>query len=128
MMEFVRVHLAFFRSCRVVTTGSTGSALEKKLGLRITLKVSSGPLGGDQEIGALISQRQLGAVFFFRDPLSSHPHESDIQALARLCDVHNLMASTNPASGDTLVFALQNSAAAKQLLRPKLDAEPMDSD
>merc|ERR1719479_818930 len=129
MMNFVKKHLAFFSGCRIVTTGSTGAALEKKLGLKITLKVSSGPLGGDQEIGALISQRQLGAVFFFRDPLSSHPHESDIQALARLCDVHNVMASTNPASGDTLVFALQNSKEARTILKTATKDEPVrDSD
>lgn len=129
MMNFVKKHLAFFSGCRIVTTGSTGAALEKKLGLKITLKVSSGPLGGDQEIGALISQRQLGAVFFFRDPLSSHPHESDIQALARLCDVHNVMASTNPASGDTLVFALQNSKEARTILKTAAKDEPVrDSD
>lgn len=127
MMSFVKKHLAFFSGCRIVTTGSTGAALEKKLGLKITLKVSSGPLGGDQEIGALISQHQLGAVFFFRDPLSSHPHESDIQALARLCDVHNVMASTNPASGDTLVFALQNCQEAKGILKCPRNDQPRES-
>jgi methylglyoxal synthase len=52
-------------------------------------QVSSGPLGGDQEIGGRISNGEVGVVFFFRDPLSAHPHEADIHALCRLCDVHD---------------------------------------
>ena len=52
---------------------------------------------------------KVGGVFFFRDPLSSHPHESDIQALTRLCDVHDVLAATNPRTGDALVHALETN-------------------
>ena len=75
MMAFVAKHHDFFKTVRIVTTGSTGSALQKKLGLSIALKVSSGPLGGDQEIGAMVTRDEVSAAFFFVDPLTSHPHE-----------------------------------------------------
>lgn len=94
----------------MITTGSTGSTLEQKFGLQVEIKVSSGPLGGDQEIGGYIAQKKVGAVIFFKDPLSAHAHDSDIGALGRLCDVHNLLVATNPASSHALVhFIKMNS-------------------
>ena len=75
MMNFVAKHRDFFKTVQITTTGSTGAALEKKLGLKIARKVASGPLGGDQEIGAMITTDDCGAAFFFIDPLSAHPHE-----------------------------------------------------
>ena len=70
MMNFVAKHRDFFKTVQITTTGSTGAALEKKLGLKIARKVASGPLGGDQEIGAVITTDDYGAAFFFIDPLS----------------------------------------------------------
>lgn len=128
MFKFVEEHMDFFSRCKIATTESTGRSLEKEpLGLKVAKKVSSGPLGGDQEIGALISQRELGAVFFFRDPLSSHPHESDIQALVRLCDVHNILATTNPRSGTALVYALQNNPEFQEFMKYSKDQDYEDS-
>ena len=109
MMAFVAKHRDFFKTVRIVTTGSTGSALQKKLGLSIALKVSSGPLGGDQEIGAMVTRDEVSAAFFFVDPLSSHPHEADIRALTRICDVHNCAVATNPSTGEALVHAFLHS-------------------
>jgi len=117
MMAFVAIHVEFFRACNIVTTNSTGKSLEGKLGITVGLKVASGPLGGDQEIGALISKGKVGGVFFFRDPLSSHPHESDIQALTRLCDVHDVLAATNPRTGDALVHALETNPSHIENMR-----------
>lgn len=110
MMAFVAAHIDFFQASRIVTTGSTGRALESGLGVNVDTKVSSGPLGGDQEIGGMIAQGTVGAVFFFRDPLSAHPHEADISALGRLCDVHDVLVATNPISGEAAVHALSTSA------------------
>ena len=62
----VEANLAFFRHVRIVTTGSTGASLEQKLGLEVRRKVASGPLGGDQEIGALVAQNRVSGVFFSR--------------------------------------------------------------
>ena len=116
MMLFVASHLEFFRQRQIITTSSTGKALEEKLGLEVACKVSSGPLGGDQEIGALISQGHVAAVFFFRDPLSAHPHESDIQALVRICDVHNIMTASNTVTGSAVIHALQESIEHREHL------------
>ena len=109
MLRFVTKHVAFFKQVNIITTGSTGSTLEKELNLKIAVKVASGPLGGDQEIGAKITQDEVAGAFFFVDPLSAHPHEADIQALTRICLVHDCALATNPISGEALVHAFQTS-------------------
>lgn len=76
-----------------------------QLGLKIARKVASGPLGGDQEIGGMITTDEVAAAFFFIDPLSAHPHEADIRALTRICEVHNCATATNPITGEALVHA-----------------------
>lgn len=106
MASFVGQNLEFFKHCRIITTGSTGKILEDSLGLCVYQKVSSGPLGGDQEIGALVTRGHVSAIFFFKDPLSAHQHAADIEALTRICDVHNVAYATNSASGKSLVTAM----------------------
>ena len=113
MMAFVAKHRDFFKTVQIVTTGSTGASLEKKLGLKIARKVASGPLGGDQEIGGMISLGELDGVLFFRDPLSAHPHDDDIKALMRICDVHCIPTANNPASGKAVLFYLASLAAER---------------
>jgi methylglyoxal synthase len=81
-------------------------------------KVTSGPLGGDQEIGALVAQDKVAAVFFFRDPLSAHPHDSDINALCRLCDVHNTLVATNRTTGNAMLYSLRHLQCHTALLVP----------
>ena len=68
--------------------------------------MASGPLGGDQEIGALVTQGKVSGIFFFKDPLSAHQHAADIEALTRICDVHNVPYATNAASGQALLVAM----------------------
>jgi len=127
MLNFVKEHLDFFRKVQIITTGSTGRALEQNLGLIINTKVSSGPLGGDQEVGASISNGQIGAVFFFRDPLSAHPHEPDIDALYRICDVHNCPVASNPASAKALVYSLESGGPNHGMLFKKREYFKSDS-
>ena len=103
LVDFVENHIEYFESVPLVATVNTGEALYKKLGISLTKKVASGPLGGDQTIGSLIAPGQLGAVFFFRDPLFSHPHQADIDALTRLCDVYQVPIATNPSTAEALV-------------------------
>jgi methylglyoxal synthase len=76
-------------------------------GLQIT-RFQSGPLGGDQEIGAMVAKNQMDAVFFFRDPLTSQPHEPDVTALVRLCDVYSIPLATNMGSAELLIRGLEN--------------------
>ena len=75
----------------------------QKTGLVLSKKVASGPLGGDQAVGTLISTRNIIGVIFFRDPLSSHSHHADIEALGRLCDVYQVPFATNPQSGEAIL-------------------------
>ena len=99
MAAFVEKHIEFFKLTRIITTGSTGMTLEQKLGLTVYHKVAFGPLGGDQEIGALVTQGKVCGIFFFKDPLSAHQHATDIEALTRVCDVHNVPYATNASAG-----------------------------
>ena len=66
----------------------------------------SGPLGGDQQIGAMVAQNEMDLIIFLRDPLMAQPHEPDIIALLRLCDVQGIPVATNIATGELLVKAL----------------------
>lgn len=108
MMRFVKSNIDFFKRVKIVTTGTTGRALGP-LGITVDRLVSSGPLGGDQEIGGMVSTGEVAAVFFFIDPLSSHPHEADIVALNRICCVHDTMFANNPSTAQALVYALEYS-------------------
>ena len=115
MKYFVLENLPFFKNYNIVTTNTTGSSLEP-FGLTVKTKVRSGPLGGDQEIGALIAQGQVGLVFFFKDPLSIQSHNSDIEAFCRLCDVHDVAIATNPITAAVLVAALsQNESLEREV-------------
>ena len=78
-------------------TGTTGALIIGETGLTIT-RLKSGPLGGDQQIGSMIADSQLDLVIFLRDPLTAQPHEPDVSALLRLCDVVNIPLATNVSS------------------------------
>lgn len=105
MVRFAKEHLGLLRRLRLVATATTGSLLEAELGLGIE-RVSSGPQGGDLEIGAKIVRGDVQAVVFFRDPLTAHPHEPDIQAVLKVCDVHGVPLATNRASAEILLRAV----------------------
>lgn len=103
MVHFMRDHLNGLHhdDVELVATGTTGKHVEEA-GLLVS-RVLSGPHGGDAQIGAMVAEGNIDAVFFFRDPLDKHPHEPDILMLMRLCDVHNIPLATNPATA-SLIF------------------------
>lgn len=92
----------------LVATGTTGKLISEATGLDVT-RMKSGPLGGDQQIGSMIANKELDLVVFLRDPLTAQPHEPDVSALLRLCDVTNTPLATNKASAEIMLNALRNN-------------------
>ena len=86
-------------------TGTTGTLIMGETGLAIN-RMKSGPVGGDQQIGSMIACSELDLVIFLRDPLTAQPHEPDVSALLRLCDVVNIPLATNLASAEIMLTAL----------------------
>lgn len=103
MVAFVMKNFDFFKQHTIVATGTTGAHIEHA-GLAVKLK-KSGPMGGDAQIAAELVIGEINMVLFFIDPLSSHPHEVDVQMLLRLCNVHNVPIATNYATASLLVKA-----------------------
>ena len=88
-------------------TGTTGTLIMGETGLTIH-RMKSGPLGGDQQIGAMLADGDLDLIIFLRDPLTAQPHEPDVSALLRLCDVQSIPLATNATSAVVMVEALKN--------------------
>jgi len=105
IIAFARRHSDALADCDLVCTGTTGKRIAAETGLDVERK-ESGPLGGDLQIGAEVASEDLDAVCFFRDPLTAQPHEPDISALLRICDVHDTPLATNEASAEHLLDGL----------------------
>ena len=86
-------------------TGTTGTLVMGETGLKIN-RMKSGPLGGDQQIGSMVAEGKLDLIVFLRDPLTSQPHEPDVSALLRLCDVQSIPLATNAKSAEIMLNAL----------------------
>lgn len=105
LLAFVERHREFFSKQALVATGSTGRLLSESLGLVIE-RVAHGPDGGDLIIGGRVAEGRIEAVLFLRDPLTAQPHEPDVSALMRVCDVHSVPLATNIATAEAVVQAL----------------------
>ncbi|AOZ91319.1 methylglyoxal synthase [Paenibacillus crassostreae] len=105
MVNFVIAYEHVFEGQELFSTGTTGSRIMENTDLKIH-RFMSGPLGGDQQIGALVAQNEMDLIVFLRDPLMAQPHEPDINALLRLCDVQGIPLATNIATAEILVKAL----------------------
>lgn len=103
MVDWVRAHAAALAGHRIVATGTTGGLIGEAVpGIRLTL-LRSGPLGGDQQVGAMIAEGALDILIFFTDPLSALPHDVDVKALTRLSTLYNVPMACNPATADFIV-------------------------
>lgn len=105
LLKFVQENEGKFKNHELYATGTTGRLIMDNTNLIINLK-KSGPHGGDQEIGSMVANGLIDMVFFFRDPLTAQPHEPDISALLRLCDVYQIPLATNINSANLFVNAL----------------------
>jgi methylglyoxal synthase len=102
MVKFVVRHEQILKMHDIYTTGTTGRRIEDVSGLKVN-KLLSGPLGGDQQIGSLVATDKIDLVIFLRDPLTAQPHEPDVQALLRICDVNGIPLATNITSAELLL-------------------------
>jgi len=118
MVHLVKEHREELAGLALVATSGTGKLIEGRTGLSVTL-MQSGPHGGDQQIGAMVASGEVKAVIFLRDPLMAQPHEPDITALLRICDVHNVPVATNRATAEAVLHLLfehpENPATRKGL-------------
>jgi methylglyoxal synthase len=102
MIELAADYADLLRQCLLVATGTTGKLLHDRVGLNVECK-RSGPVGGDLQIGAELVEGKIDCVIFLRDPMTPQPHEPDINALVRACDVHNIPCATNVESAKLLL-------------------------
>ena len=102
LIAFVKENEARFAQFELCGTGTTSTRIMAETGLTVQ-KFHSGPLGGDQEIGALLPSREVQGIIFFRDPLTAQGHEPDVNALLRLCDVYNVPLATNFGSAEAIL-------------------------
>ncbi|KJB87304.1 methylglyoxal synthase [Paenibacillus sp. E194] len=118
IVNFVIAYEKVFQGHKLYSTGTTGLRIMEQTSLDIH-RFQSGPLGGDQQIGALVAQNDMDFIIFLRDPLMAQPHEPDIIALLRLCDVQGIPVATNIATAEILVKALERGDFAWRELAHK---------
>lgn len=115
LLEWAKFNKHLLVQHELYATGTTGKLLEQELGVEIH-KLQSGPLGGDQQIGAKISEHELDLLIFFWDPLTQQPHDSDVKALLRIAVVWNIPVACNRASADFMISSPLMSSAYKRHL------------
>lgn len=106
IVQFAMAYRHILKDHKLYATGTTGSRIQEATGLNIQ-RFESGPLGGDQQIGALVAQNQIDMIIFLRDPLTAQPHEPDISALMRLSDVYGVPLATNMGTAELLIRGLE---------------------
>lgn len=111
MVNFAIAYEHVFLKHQLFATGTTGKRIMEQTNLRVH-RFMSGPLGGDQQIGAMVASNEMDLIIFLRDPLMAQPHEPDITALLRLCDVQGIPLATNVATAEVLVKALDRGDLA----------------
>lgn len=106
LIQFLTAYQTILSPHDLYATGTTGKRINDETALTVT-RFRSGPLGGDQQIGSMIAQDEMDMVIFFRDPLTAQPHEPDVTALIRLCDVYHIPLATNMGTAEVLLKGMQ---------------------
>ncbi|WP_017381855.1 methylglyoxal synthase [Paenisporosarcina sp. TG-14] len=118
LIQFVTAYLSILSEHDLCATGTTGKRIIDETGLPVFL-FQSGPLGGDQQIGAMVAKNEMDMIIFFRDPLTAQPHEPDVTALIRLCDVYQIPLATNMGTAEVLLKGLQEGFINWRLLEER---------
>lgn len=105
MVAFAQKHAAVLGRCDIVATGTTGGRIADACPGLSVRRMKSGPLGGDQQIGALIAERKIDVLIFFVDPLTPMPHDVDVKALTRLAIVYDIPMALNRATAETILLS-----------------------
>jgi len=113
MITLAAEYREFLAGCTLSATGTTGGRLINELGLEVECK-HSGPFGGDLQIGAQLVMGEIDCVIFLRDPMTPQPHEPDINALVRACDVHDTACATNMSTARLVLTQLMNANNKEQ--------------
>ena len=106
IIEIAKQYKDVLAGHELYATGTTGTLIMGETGLPIH-RMKSGPLGGDQQIGSMVAEGKLDLSIFLRDPLTSQPHEPDVSALLRLCDVQSIPLATNYKSAEIMLDAMR---------------------
>lgn len=106
LVEWAEGHAAALRTCKIFATGTTGGRLDAALPSLDITRLKSGPLGGDQQLGAMLAEGRIDALIFFVDPLAPHPHDVDVKALIRMATLANVPFACNQATADLVIGAL----------------------
>lgn len=118
MVQFVTAYRDILAQHELFATGTTGQRVIDATGLNVT-RFRSGPLGGDQQIGAMIANNDMDMVIFFRDPLTAQPHEPDVSALIRLSDVYQIPLATNMGTAEVLLKGLEKGFIDWRLIQER---------
>ena len=110
IIELAKKYKDVLAKHELYATGTTGTLIMGETGLTIH-RMKSGPLGGDQQIGAMLADGNIDFIVFLRDPLTAQPHEPDVSALLRLCDVQRIPLATNAGSATVMLNALSDKDA-----------------
>jgi methylglyoxal synthase len=109
LVRWATDHKAYLVKHKLCATGTTGRLLKSHVGLKVQC-FKSGPLGGDQQIGAKVAEQKVGLVIFFWDPMAPHPHDVDVKALLRISAVYDVPIACNRASANLMLQALTQKA------------------
>lgn len=127
MVAFVRRHQSVLGKYALVATGTTGERIQAGTGLTVE-RMASGPLGGDAQIAARVVTGDMAAVIFLLDPLYAQPHEPDIRALLRICEVHDVPLATNLATAEAIAAQLSRRRVGHLIFNPVAGQGNPDAD
>lgn len=119
LMHFIETHLDFFKDHKLCGTGTTSNLIRDKFKLEVD-SFLSGPMGGDQQIGAAIAQNEIDLLFFFWDPLEAQPHDPDVKALLRIAVLYDVPVAQSVTGALFLIHSpLFNEAYSKEIMNPQ---------